>query len=159
MPAIFFKTLLLLHVFPQKFTRRKISTTFRGLWGFFLADVNKYATDFLTYFQFLPLHGLQWEFTQKKLLMFSIAFFQVIFQQIWSFWSLIDFYHLQLQHWFQLNFMEKFSFNPYYTLFQLQTGNMVWYTLSGFYIPRAGGEGNIQSRQRISDNITFLDLK
>ena len=35
----------------------------------------------------------------------------------------------------------------YYTLFQLQTGNMVWYTLSGFYIPRAG------------DHITFLELK
>ena len=33
-----------------------------------------------------------------------------------------------------------------YTLFQLQTGNMIWYTLSGFYIPRAIGEGNIQSR-------------
>ena len=34
----------------------------------------------------------------------------------------------------------------YYTWFQLQTGNMVSYTLSGSYIPRAGCEGNIQSR-------------
>ena len=49
--------------------------------------------------------------------------------------------------------------NCYYTLFQLQKGNMVWYTLSGFYIPRAGGEGNIQSRQRKSGHITFLELK
>ena len=40
------------------------------------------------------------------------------------------------------------------TLFQLQIGNMVWYKLSGFYIPRAEGEGNIQSRQRISDHLS-----
>ena len=29
----------------------------------------------------------------------------------------------------------------YHTLFLLQTGNMVSYMLSGFYIPRDGGEG------------------
>ena len=39
------------------------------------------------------------------------------------------------------NAMESgLSFNSrYYRLFQLQTGHMVWYTLSGFNIPRARG--------------------
>ena len=46
----------------------------------------------------------------------------------------------------------------YYRLVQLQTGNMVSCTLCGFYIPRVGGDGNIQSRQRIWDHITFLEF-
>ena len=33
------------------------------------------------------------------------------------------------------------QFELHCTLFQLQTDNMVSYTLSGFYIPRAGGSG------------------
>ena len=37
----------------------------------------------------------------------------------------------------------------YHTSFQLQKGNMVWYMLSGFFI---------QSRQRRSDHIIFLEL-
>ena len=42
-------------------------------------------------------------------------------------------------------------------LFQLLKGNLVSYTLSGFYIPLASGLGNIKSKQRIWDHIPCLD--
>ena len=47
----------------------------------------------------------------------------------------------------------KKNTQDYHTLFQIQTGNIVLYTLAIFYIPRAGVEDNIKSRQLISDHI------
>ena len=72
---------------------------------------------------------LAWLMHTKIIVHYMFVLF-VLWHDCSVYWCMLAVVYL-IKNWIEVN---------NYTLFQLQTGNMVWYTLSVFYIPWAEGE-------------------